>query len=67
MNPQVDSSSTNPLLARVKIPGRIFQLPSAGIFYKNGELAEGIENGEVHVHPMTALDEINMKNPDKLS
>lgn len=66
MNPQVDSSVQNPLLARVKIPGRIFQLPSAGIFYKNGELAEGIENGEVHVHPMTALDEIHMKNPDML-
>ena len=66
MNPQVDASSVNPLLARVKIPGRIFQLPSAGIFYKNGELADTVENGEVHVYPMTALDEITMKNPDML-
>jgi len=66
MNPQVENSSVNPLLAKVKIPGRIFQLPSAGAFYKNGELTAGIENGEVHVHPMTALDEITMKNPDML-
>ena len=66
MNPQVDPSVQNPLLARVKIPGRIFQLPSGGLFYKNGELAETVENGEVHVYPMTALDEITMKNPDML-
>ena len=66
MNPQASRPAVNPLLARVKIPGRIFQLPSGGVFYNNGELAEGVENGEVHVHPMTALDEITMKNPDML-
>lgn len=66
MIPQVEQSPVNPLLAKVKIPGRIFQLPSAGAFYKNGELAPTVENGEVHVHPMTALDEITMKNPDML-
>lgn len=66
MNPQASVPAVNPLLARVKIPGRIFQLPSGGAFYTNGELAEGVENGEVHVHPMTALDEITMKNPDML-
>lgn len=66
MNPQASAPAVNPLLARVKIPGRIFQLPSGGVFYNNGELAEGVENGEVHVHPMTALDEITMKNPDML-
>lgn len=68
MNPQVEVSaqSTNPLLEKVKVPGRIFQLPSAGILYKNGELADNVENGEVHVYPMTALDEIHMKNPDML-
>ncbi len=65
MNPQVEVSA-NPLLEKVKVPGRIFQLPSAGVLYKNGELAENIENGEVHVYPMTALDEIHMKNPDML-
>jgi hypothetical protein len=66
MNPQTENHPVNPLLSKVKLPGRIFQLPSAGIFYQNGELAPGIENGEVHVHPMTALDEITMKNPDML-
>ena len=65
MNPQVEVSA-NPLLEKVKVPGRIFQLPSAGVLYKNGELADNIENGEVHVYPMTALDEIHMKNPDML-
>jgi len=33
MNPQVDSSVQNPLLARVKIPGRIFQLPSCEHYF----------------------------------
>lgn len=58
--------STNPLLANLKLPGRIFQLPSKGLFYKNGELSEPEKNGEVHVQPMSALDEITIKNPDQL-
>lgn len=60
------SEETNPLLAGLKLPGRIFQLPSKGVFYQNGELKENIVDGEIHVHPMSALDEINMKNPDQL-
>lgn len=56
----------NPLLQKVRIPGETFTLPSRGIFYKNGELAEGTQNGEVHVLPMTTIDEIVMKTPDKL-
>lgn len=59
-------SDQNPLLAALKLPGRIFQLPSKGIFYKDGELAEGVKNGEIHIHAMSALDEITMKNPDQL-
>jgi len=58
------SDTQNPLLMKVKLPGRTFQLPSRGALYHNGELADA--NGEVHVHPMTALAEINMKNPDLL-
>jgi hypothetical protein len=58
--------SENPLLANLRLPGRIFQLPSKGMFYKNGELSPGVKDGEIHVHPMSALDEINMKNPDQL-
>lgn len=57
---------TNPLLQRVKLPGKIFQLPSRGIFYTNGELDSSVKNGEIHVHAMSAIDEINMKNPDML-
>lgn len=57
---------TNPLLAQLKLPGRIFQLPSRGIFYKNGELSPSIKDGEVHAQPLSAFDEINMKNPDQL-
>lgn len=60
------SNTSNPLLATLKLPGRIFQLPSRGLFYKNGELNEDIKNGEIHVRPMSALDEITMKNPDQL-
>lgn len=59
-------SEVNPLLAKVKLPGKIFQLPSRGIFYKNGELEPHISNGEIHVRPMSALAEIHLKNPDQL-
>lgn len=55
----------NPLLAKVKIPGRDFQLPSMGYLYQ-GELNGNVDQGELHVHPMNALAEIKMKNPDLL-
>jgi len=57
---------TNPLLARVEMPGSTFQLPSRGLFYKNGELRDDVEMGEIHVSPMSAYDEILMKTPDQL-
>lgn len=60
------SQSANPLLEGLKLPGRTLQLPSRGLFYRNGELADNVRDGEVHVHPMSALDEINIKNPDQL-
>lgn len=56
----------NPLLAKIKLPGRFFQLPSKGALYNNGELDPTIQNGEIHVHAMSAMDEIVMKNPDML-
>lgn len=58
--------SDNPLLQGLKLPGRVFQLPSMGLFYKNGELSPDIKNGEIHVQAMSALDEINLKNADQL-
>lgn len=54
----------NPLLAKLKLPGRVFRLPSGGALYKNGEISN--PEGEVHVHPMSALAEISLKNPDLL-
>ena len=60
------SSEINPLMSGIKLPGRIFQLPSQGLFYTNGELEEGVQNGEIHVHPISAMDEIILKNPDQL-
>ncbi|MEM2159562.1 MAG: hypothetical protein QXN55_01255 [Candidatus Nitrosotenuis sp.] len=62
----LDNLSTNPLLAKVKLPGRVFQLPSRGTMYNGSELAPNVVNGEIHVHPMSALDEIVIKNPDLL-
>lgn len=60
------STTVNPLLARLRIPGETFRLPSHGLFYKNGELDASVKDGEVEVHPMTAADEIILSTPDKL-
>lgn len=60
------SESVNPLLSKIKLPGRTFQLPSRGALYQEGELDASSKSGEVHIHPMTALSEINLKNPDLL-
>ena len=58
----------NPLLEKIKLPGRIFQLPSRGLFYTSGEVDPVItqNDGEIHVQALSALDEINLKNPDQL-
>ena len=60
------SENTNPLLSGFKMPGRIFQLPSRGILYTNGEINSTISEAEVHVKPLSAYDEITLKNPDML-
>lgn len=62
----MSTSSNNPLLASIQIPGETFRLPSMGLFYNNGELAEDVTDGEVHVHPMRTIDELVFKSPDKL-
>lgn len=56
----------NPLLSRVQLPGETFKLPSCGLFYHNGELDPSVTDAEVHVHPMTVIDEIMIKTPDLL-
>lgn len=57
---------SNPLLAKVKLPGRVFQLPSMGAFYAPGVLAPGVEKGEIHVSPMSALLEMKLRSADLL-
>lgn len=56
----------NPLLEAIRMPGKTFKLPSGGLFYTNGELANDVKNGEVRVYPMRGIDEIKIKTPDML-
>ena len=56
----------NPLLARARIPGETFKLPSRGLFYTDGELDDSVIDGEILVNPMVTLDELSLKTPDKL-
>jgi len=56
----------NPLLGRIQLPGETFALPSGGLFYDDTVLDPSVMNAEIHVHPMTTLDEITMKSPDML-
>lgn len=58
--------SQNPLLARIKLPGRVFQLPSKGVFYQPGVLDDTVKSGEIHVRPLSALAELKLKSPDLL-
>lgn len=56
----------NPLLDKIQMPGETFALPSGGLFYAEGVLDPSVKDAEVHVHPMTAIDEIILKTPDLL-
>jgi hypothetical protein len=56
----------NPLMERIRLPGETFRLPSLALFYKNGELDGSVVGGEVHIFPMTTIDEIILKTPDRL-
>lgn len=58
--------SNNTLINRIQLPGVRYALPSQGIFYTNGELAEDVTNGEVEIFPMSSLDELTFSSPDKL-
>ena len=63
-----EQSVSNPLLDKIQLPGRSFTLPSGAYLYQNGEVNDEIKrnSGDIHVHALTAIDEINMKNPDLL-
>lgn len=56
----------NPLLNKVKLPGRVFQLPSKGVFYEPGVLADTVKDGEVQVKAMSALAEMKIRSADLL-
>lgn len=56
----------NPLLSKIKLPGKRFRLPSRGLFYTNGELKDTVQDGEVEVLSMSTIDEINLRSPDYL-
>ena len=56
----------NPLLARVHLPGETYRLPSGGLFYNSGELSGDVVDGEIHIQPMAAFDEILLRTPDLL-
>lgn len=58
---------TNPLLAKVRMPGGTFTLPSLGSFYTDGEVEfENANKPEVYVAPMVTHDEITLTSADKL-
>ena len=56
-------NALNPLLAKVKLPGRVFQLPSRGLFYQTGVLSDSVRNGEIQIKPMSAL--VELKSSEK--
>jgi hypothetical protein len=60
------TQKVNPLMTRIRLPGETFRIPSLGLFYKDGELDDSVVGGEVHVFPMTTMDEIIFKTPDRL-
>lgn len=57
--------SNNPLAGHFRIANVQQTLPTAGQFFAKGEIDTAM-NGEVAVFPMTAKDEIVLKNPDAL-
>lgn len=66
MEEQFQERKINPLLEKVRLPGKTYQLPSRGLFYENGELSEDVQDGEVYVYSYTALDELALNSPDRL-
>ena len=57
----------NPLMSKTKLPGRIFQLPSKGLFYSPGTILDPrVKDGEIQVKPLSALAEMKFRSPDLL-
>lgn len=60
------SNTMNPLLIKVKLPGKVYALPSKGLFYPPGVLDASVTDGEIQVHPMSALAEMKLRSADLL-
>lgn len=56
--------TTNPLSKYTDKPGMFVHLPSKGRFYKTPPKLT--VDGDIEVHPLTAIDELYLKNPDGL-
>ena len=59
------ADNTNPLAGHFRSPKLYTQLPSKGKFY-SPDVVDMPETGELPVYPMTAKDELMLKNPDAL-
>lgn len=59
------NTKVNPLAQFYRKETSYIHLPSRGHFYDDG-VVEFLDNGELAVMPMTAADEITLKNPDAL-
>lgn len=59
------TNQTNPLVNHFRSPKLYVKLPSGTSLYSE-DVIEIPESGEVPIFPMTAKDEIMMKNPDAL-
>ena len=59
------SKQPNPLSGHFRSPKLYVQLPSGGKFY-DSDIVNYPESGELPIYPMTAKDELIMKNPDAL-
>lgn len=56
--------SDNPLTKFSLKPGMYVKLPSAGKYYANPPTLTA--DGDIEIHPLTAIDELYLKNPDGL-
>jgi hypothetical protein len=60
------SNNQNPLQGYFRSPKLYTKIPSQGLFYIDDDVVDMPENGELAIFPMTAKDEMIMKNPDAL-
>lgn len=60
------NNTENPLSRYYRTARLSVQLPSRGLYYDKQDIVELGSDGEVSVMPMTAQDELNLKNPDAL-